>query len=220
MSSPSSSSPFPLSDSTIPEIRPGDGRITVEFDPYRGHTFTHLSCTYPLKLLSPRSKEDSVAIVYVLSYGGGLVGGDEVDLDIAVREGASLMLLSQVRSPSHLWCRRTLVLIFSVGFHQSVQGQVHEPLSHSNANSPTSLNLTHLNVIESSDLSTHDCADLKRRYILPPSRPRNLLQTRFVQPTPNIPSRRRRVTRNSRLFYFGTKVSRRGMGILEVLQRQ
>lgn len=97
-----SSSSFPSTDSAIPKIRAGDGRIVVEFDPYRGHTFAQLSCTYPLKLLSPRSKEDTVAIVYVLSYGGGLVGGDEVELEVTVREGASLMLLSQVRSLSYL----------------------------------------------------------------------------------------------------------------------
>ena len=97
-----SSSSFSSTDSAIPKIRPGDGRIVVEFDPYRGHTFAQLSCTYPLKLLSPRSKEDIVAIVYVLSYGGGLVGGDEVELEVVVREGASLMLLSQVRQLSYL----------------------------------------------------------------------------------------------------------------------
>jgi len=132
--SPSSSS------STIPKIRAGDGRIVVEFDPYRGHTFAQLSCTYPLKLLSPRSKEDSVAIVYVLSYGGGLVGGDEVSLEVGVREGASLMLLSQVRLSSYLRCGACVwwngdphlrfFVFFLVGFHESVQGQVHNPLSH------------------------------------------------------------------------------------------
>jgi urease accessory protein len=97
MSSHSSSSPSSSFKPTIPRIRPGEGRIVVEFDEHRGHTFVELSCTYPLKLLSPKSKEDPVAIAYVLSYGGGLVGGDEVELEVAVREGASLMLLSQVR---------------------------------------------------------------------------------------------------------------------------
>ena len=105
------SSSFSSSDSAIPKIRAGDGQIVVEFDPYRGHTFTQLSCTYPLKLLSPRS-EDSVAIVYVLSYGGGLVGGDEVELEVGVREGASLMLLSQVRPLSYLRHGGTLIAIF------------------------------------------------------------------------------------------------------------
>ena len=139
VSLPSSSSPNP----TIPKIRAGDGRIVVEFDPYRGHTFSQLSYTYPLKLLSPRSKEDSVAIVYVLSYGGGLVGGDEVSLDIGVREGASLMLLSQVQPLSYLWCgghvwgnanhrRRSPIPL--IGFHESFQGPVHDPLSYPGAN--------------------------------------------------------------------------------------
>lgn len=124
------------SNSAIPKIQAGDGRIVVEFDPYRGHTFAELSCAYPLKLLSPRSKEDPVAIVYVLSYGGGLVGGDEVGLEVGVREGASLMLLSQV-------CDRYLIFhvvgnahhclhfpFVLVGFHESVQGQIHESPSH------------------------------------------------------------------------------------------
>ena len=69
-SSSSSSSSSPSSNSVIPRIRPGDGHITVEFDSHHGHTFTQLSCTCPLRLLSPRSEEDSVAIVYVLSCRG------------------------------------------------------------------------------------------------------------------------------------------------------
>ncbi|KAL0071848.1 hypothetical protein AAF712_000770 [Marasmius tenuissimus] len=36
-----------------------------------------------------------VAIVYVLSYGGGLVGGDRVQLSVKVEKGSSIMLLSQ-----------------------------------------------------------------------------------------------------------------------------
>ena len=205
----------PSSNSAIPRIRPGDGRIIVEFDLHRGHTFVQLSCTYPLKLLSPRSKEDSVAIVYVLSYGGGLVGGDEVELEVEVKEAASLMLLSQVRSPSHPTHSHLFYLFVSLGFHQSVQGQVHNPLSHSKTSGPA-----HLRITGSGDLSTYDRTSLKRRYILPPPRPRNLLQTRLVQPTPDFPSRRWRITHNSRLFHLGAKVSRRGMGILEILQRQ
>ncbi|KAG8219719.1 hypothetical protein J3R82DRAFT_687 [Butyriboletus roseoflavus] len=38
--------------------------------------------TYPLKLLSPKLAQDIVAIVYVLSYGGGLVNGDHVKLNV------------------------------------------------------------------------------------------------------------------------------------------
>ncbi|KAI9461800.1 UreD urease accessory protein-domain-containing protein [Boletus coccyginus] len=57
--------------------------------------FTELSATYPLKLLSPKLVQDSVAIVYVLSYGGGLVNGDHVKLGVDVKDGCRLLLLSQ-----------------------------------------------------------------------------------------------------------------------------
>ncbi|OBZ78744.1 Urease accessory protein D [Grifola frondosa] len=58
-------------------------------------SFSELSSTYPLKLLSPRIARDNVAIAYILSYGGGLVGGDRIELSVEVRDGASLVLLSQ-----------------------------------------------------------------------------------------------------------------------------
>lgn len=38
-----------------------------------------------------------VGIAYMLSYGGGLVGGDRIELEVDVGEGAALMLLTQVR---------------------------------------------------------------------------------------------------------------------------
>ncbi|EJU02362.1 UreD-domain-containing protein [Dacryopinax primogenitus] len=61
-------------------------------------SFSELSYSYPLKLLSPPSHADApgpVRIVYVLSYGGGLVGGDKIELDVEVQEGARLVLLTQ-----------------------------------------------------------------------------------------------------------------------------
>lgn len=58
--------------------------------------FTELSATYPLKLLSPKLAQDAVAIVYVLSYGGGLVNGDHVKLNVDVKDDCRLLLLSQV----------------------------------------------------------------------------------------------------------------------------
>jgi len=66
--------------------------------------FTELSATYPLKLLSPKLVRDAVAIVYVLSYGGGLVNGDHIKLDVNVKDGCRLLLLSQVgyRVPTQL----------------------------------------------------------------------------------------------------------------------
>ncbi|KAG1749868.1 UreD urease accessory protein-domain-containing protein [Suillus paluster] len=57
--------------------------------------FSKLSSSYPLKLLSPRVSKHGVAIVYMMSYGGGLVGGDCVHLVVEVGRECKLMLLSQ-----------------------------------------------------------------------------------------------------------------------------
>lgn len=59
--------------------------------------FSELSYQYPLKLLSPRITRSDTAIVYILSYGGGLVGGDQISMKVKVESGANLLLLTQVR---------------------------------------------------------------------------------------------------------------------------
>lgn len=87
----------------IQHIDVGGGRIVS-----RRHgseiVFSELSSTYPLKLLSPRVTHDSgVALVYIISYGGGLVGGDRVKLSVDVGSDTSLMLLSQVSTKYNDW---------------------------------------------------------------------------------------------------------------------
>jgi urease accessory protein UreH len=60
--------------------------------------FSELSYQYPLKLLSPDTHADiPLAIAYILSYGGGLVSGDRIELDVDVGLHSMLMLLTQVR---------------------------------------------------------------------------------------------------------------------------
>jgi urease accessory protein UreH len=76
--------------------RPGYGTITLSFDGTRS-SYSELVAAYPLKLLAPHSDNVRVALVYILSYGGGLVGGDLVHLDVEVRSGAALLALTQVR---------------------------------------------------------------------------------------------------------------------------
>ena len=76
------------------KLCPGSGRITVSLHGEKA-VLSELSSTYPLKLLSPHL-HDGTAIVYLLTYGGGLVGGDEVNLVVDVQPGARLLLLSQV----------------------------------------------------------------------------------------------------------------------------
>lgn len=77
----------------------GNGRISLSL--HGNETvFTELSYQYPLKLLSPRVYNSVIAIAYILSYGGGLVSGDRIKLDVEVLSGAVLLLLTQVRLAS------------------------------------------------------------------------------------------------------------------------
>ncbi|KAG7450650.1 UreD-domain-containing protein [Guyanagaster necrorhizus] len=78
----------------IPKIDAGGGRISLSCHGSAA-VFSELSSTYPLKLLSPRIPEDGVAVVYILTYGGGLVSGDRVNLSVDVGEESKLVLLSQ-----------------------------------------------------------------------------------------------------------------------------
>ncbi|PCH33843.1 UreD-domain-containing protein [Wolfiporia cocos MD-104 SS10] len=72
----------------------GIGRIVL-----RAHgteaVFSELSSAYPLKLLSPRIHQDCVSLVYILTYGGGLVGGDRIDLSVEIQAKVALVMLSQ-----------------------------------------------------------------------------------------------------------------------------
>lgn len=80
----------------------GKGRAELHVYGDNAH-FAELSYTYPLKLLSPRlttagenEAAQRVAILYSLTYGGGLIGGDRVELLLDVKARAKLVLLTQV----------------------------------------------------------------------------------------------------------------------------
>lgn len=84
-------SPFPKSSSS-----PGEGRIVVGTLPNHLSTLEQISYQYPLKLISPSPKADQAGVlVFLLSYGGGLVGGDQVNLTVAIRSGAKLSIITQ-----------------------------------------------------------------------------------------------------------------------------
>jgi urease accessory protein len=72
----------------------GVGRIVLVHDG-SSVSFAELSSTYPLKLLSPQTARPSVALVYILSYGGGLVGGDRIALSVDVQKDSTLFALTQ-----------------------------------------------------------------------------------------------------------------------------
>lgn len=87
-------------------------------DGSRAAVFTHMSFTFPLKLISPRASSriatgfvaetasrkrqqeplaepKAVTVLYIVGYGGGLVSGDSVDLDVDVGQHCTLLLLTQ-----------------------------------------------------------------------------------------------------------------------------
>ena len=93
--------PTPVSSSAASPTRestsPGSGRLTLSTTGSKAG-FSTLRATYPLKLLSPTplpSQPDHVALAYTLAYGGGLVAGDLISLQIDVEPGGGLILLTQ-----------------------------------------------------------------------------------------------------------------------------
>jgi urease accessory protein len=84
-------SPFPTSIS-----KPGEGRIVVSPLPSGGNGLQTITYQYPLKLISPTpSAQQKSVLVFLLSYGGGLVGGDCINLHIDVQSRAALSLVTQ-----------------------------------------------------------------------------------------------------------------------------
>jgi urease accessory protein len=91
--------PLPLRDraleptGAVGKIAPGTGRL--EFTRIGGRTvLTRALASSPLKLLCPRRDKGS-ASVYLATYGGGLVGGDRIDLSMTIRAGAAAVVATQ-----------------------------------------------------------------------------------------------------------------------------
>lgn len=94
-------SPFTKSSS-----KPGNGCIKVEILPPDMPVLKTVSYQYPLKLIAPEPlpppdhvpKADTprlVHTVYLLTYGGGIVAGDSIDLDVHLDNKTRLLLLTQ-----------------------------------------------------------------------------------------------------------------------------
>lgn len=72
----------------------GGGEIEIEAF-QRFSSIATLSSTYPLRLISHPVRTSSRAALIFISYGGGLVAGDHVDMHVRVRPKARLALLTQ-----------------------------------------------------------------------------------------------------------------------------
>ncbi|KAF8856216.1 urease accessory protein-like protein UreD [Acephala macrosclerotiorum] len=84
-------SPFPPSSSA-----PGEGRLVAQLLPHNISALSTITFQYPLKLISPSpSAAQKSVLVFLLTYGGGLVGGDQVNLTIDVKPKARLSIVTQ-----------------------------------------------------------------------------------------------------------------------------
>lgn len=71
------------------------GRGSIKLENWHGSLhLSDFSFTYPLKLVAPKSNKQCQS-VFILSYGGGLVGGDEIHLSVDLNPDTVIALLTQ-----------------------------------------------------------------------------------------------------------------------------
>ena len=87
-------SPFAPSSAT-----PGAGEIKLSLLPPGRQVLTSFTYQYPLKLVAPDPhavhEDKHVTVVFLLTYGGGLVGGDKIDLKVDIDPLTRLVLVTQ-----------------------------------------------------------------------------------------------------------------------------
>ena len=192
--------------SSVTSLAPGHGRITCTLN---GCTvaFSELSSTYPLKLLSPRLAANAVAIVYVMSYGGGLVCGDRIKLQVRAEGGSRLLLLSQVGRLLSVDNHHRLNI--STGIHQSFQDASHQPCI------DTPEQFTGIQQSERQryyrPIGRHLCRTYERCISL--ARPRNVLLVRLIYSNTKVSSFQRQLDDPIRLVHLGPQGTRRGMDV-------
>jgi len=102
---------FQVTTAFAQSIRRGHG--TLEFERVAGRTVVTRAEAYnPLKWLVPR-RSTSAAWAFASTFGGGLVAGDRIEMQVGVRPGASAVLATQsstkvYRSDSDADCRQVM----------------------------------------------------------------------------------------------------------------
>ena len=102
------------------DAQSGSGRIRLSLHGNEA-VFSELSYSYPLKLLSPRVHEPCCGIAYMLTYGGGLVSGDRINVSVEVGSGASLLLLTQVSLGCYFDSTSAKCLLVVLGNNENIQ---------------------------------------------------------------------------------------------------
>ncbi|KIW60424.1 hypothetical protein PV05_00640 [Exophiala xenobiotica] len=90
---------LPLSPFAPSSSLPGAGEIILVLLPPGRQVLQTFKYQYPLKLIAPKphssSDDKHVTIAFLLTYGGGLVGGDQINLKIELYDSTRLALLTQ-----------------------------------------------------------------------------------------------------------------------------
>ncbi|KAF8474019.1 UreD urease accessory protein-domain-containing protein [Kalaharituber pfeilii] len=74
---------------------PGYGLIDAKALPPHSFTLSQFEFVYPLKLISSSQPTDKCLTIFMLSYGGGLVSNDRINLNVLLDENVKLCLLTQ-----------------------------------------------------------------------------------------------------------------------------
>lgn len=87
-------SPFAASKSI-----PGNGELVLALFPPGKQMLQSCTYQYPLKLITPDphtvGDEKHVTVAFLLTYGGGLVGGDQINLKVELQDATRLVLVTQ-----------------------------------------------------------------------------------------------------------------------------
>lgn len=73
---------------------PGKGILVCQCYDQKSR-FSRIHAQYPLKFVPTTGHADRLAVVYMLSYGGGIVSGDMFDVSVTVEPRAILLLMTQ-----------------------------------------------------------------------------------------------------------------------------
>ncbi|KEF55429.1 uncharacterized protein A1O9_08179 [Exophiala aquamarina CBS 119918] len=90
---------LPRSVFAASKSRPGNGEIVLALFPPGRQILQTCTYQYPLKLIAPDphkvGDDRQVTVAFLLTYGGGLVGGDQINLKVDLLEATRLVLLTQ-----------------------------------------------------------------------------------------------------------------------------
>lgn len=91
--------PVPKSPFAASRSIPGNGEIILALFPPGKQILQSCTYQYPLKLIAPdpHTVEDErhVTVAFLLTYGGGLVGGDQINLKATLQDATRLVLVTQ-----------------------------------------------------------------------------------------------------------------------------